>query len=224
MTVYRTLLLIPALFGCVSSSHASDDSGDFPGSIQQQYYAREAWRMSCEPLREPMPQRPMTAREAWSLLKEPTWLDDPDPSALEVAIPEFPETDYIDPRKGTLSDLLLKIKGALDLKRGVMFGIELPTEFLNGPDPSGIMPMPAIYEWGSQDYWNNRLGGHVILAEDYDDDKGIGNGNHGCIICKNTWNPHEFGNQAYIPYAFFDPSNDWVTEIWWKGNPCPGLL
>lgn len=174
--------------------------------------------MSCEPLREPMPQRPMTAREASSLLKEPTWLDDPDPSALEVAIPEFPETDYIDPRKGTLNDLLSKIKNALDLKRVVMFGIELQTEFLEGPDPSGIMPMPAIYELGSAEYWNKRLGGHVILAETYDDDKNMGNGQRGCIICKNDWNFDVGGKKlAYIPYAFFDPSNDWVVEIWVKG-------
>lgn len=220
MTIYKIFLLILALIGCASSSHASDDEGDFSGSVHQQKSAREAWRMSCEPLRGPMPQRPMTAREAWSMLSEPTWLDDSGISTSEteeswvVVTPEFPETNYIDPKKGTLNDLLSKIKSALDLKRAVMFGIE----FLEGPDPSGIMPMPAIYERGSPEYWNNRHGGFAILAESYDDDKDMGNGNRGCLTCKEkTWFPNASSNQVYYPYAFFDPSNDWVVEIWVLG-------
>lgn len=225
MTTYKFFLLILVLFGYASSSYSSDDEGDFQGTIRQQYYVREAWRMSYVPPREPMPQRPMTARQAWSMLKEPTWLDDPDPSTLQVAPPEFPETDYIDPQKGTRSDLLSKIKSALDLKRAVMFGIEFPTEFSEGPDPSGIMPMPAIYERGSAEYQENRLGVYTILAESYDDDKDMGHGSRGCLICRekskssiiykeDTWIPNTFSNQVYYPYAFFEPSNDWIVEIW----------
>ena|GEM_PF-577092 len=112
--------------------------------------------------------------------------------------------DSIDPSNGSVLNL---IKQSLIAKQPLAMGIMLYPEFeSDAVAANGMVPMP------SNPNPSNQIGGHAVLAVGYNDANQT-------VTFKNSWGAGWGDNgNFHLPYAYFDPSRQWVDEIWQLGS------